>query len=89
MDITVFHRDFKTQLLTIRTASWFSAAQVFLNGTLIKSERGQYQLHNDAGTDVCLRLSSKFLTAIPTVTIDGEDVHLASSSGWGKSVSVG
>lgn len=85
MDITVLHRDFKTQLLVIRTTNWFASARVILNGLTVKSDRGQFLMHNDAGVDVVIRLKHKFLDAIPVVTIDGEDVHLASSSGWGKS----
>ncbi|TDK62725.1 hypothetical protein [Sapientia aquatica] len=88
MDITVFHRDFKTQLLVIRTAGLLFSPKVFLNGVQLVRGNGGYSVHNDAGFDVTIELKTKLFNPIPTVKIDGEDVHLASSAGWVKTASL-
>ncbi len=88
MDITVFHRDFKTQLLVIRTAGVFFSSQVILNGVRIRAEHGCFMVSNDVGIDVAVRLKGHWFSPLPTVTIDNEDVHLASYAGWGKSVTL-
>ena len=81
MDITISHPDFKTQLLEMRTSSYFLSPKILLNGVVVKRFGGVYSVLNDTGNEVTVRLNSSIFNRLPQLLIDQDDISI-SHGGW-------
>lgn len=82
MDITVGHRDFKTQLLEIRVSGYFCSPRILLNSVSVKRNNGEYSVLNDVGNEVIVQLNSNIFNRLPQLLIESEEIKIFGNPGW-------
>ena len=89
MQIEVQHPSFKTQRLTVETASWFRGPRLLVNGAVEQKKKGRYTVTSDSGAEISIQLKYNFLDPIPKIKIGDEIVELASPLKWYEYVWIG
>jgi hypothetical protein len=84
MDITIVHRDFKTQLLVLRAPGYFGLPSLLLNGVPVKKSDGAYTVLNDAGLEVAVTVRTGPFDVLPQLLIEYEDIQLTGKPGWSQ-----
>jgi len=81
MELAISHPGFEGQQLVVKTPGFFRGAQLLLNGTPVKRQKGVYTVKNNSGADVPVKLRALF-DPIPKVTIGEDVVQLARPLTW-------
>jgi hypothetical protein len=89
MQIEVQHPSFKTQRLTVETASWFRGPRLLVNGAVVQKKKGRYTVTSDPGAEISIQLKYNYLDPIPKIKIGDEVVELASPLKWYEYVWIG
>jgi hypothetical protein len=89
MQLEVQDPSFKTQRLSVQTASWLGGPQLLLNGTRAQKTKRRYLVKDDSGAETTIQLNYNFLDPIPKVKIGEKIVELASPLKWYEYVWIG
>jgi hypothetical protein len=82
MRIEINHPAFKTQPLSVETASIFAVPKLLQNGVVLKRTSGSYQVDSDSGQQFKIQVKYNFLDPIPKVKIGEETITLAKPLRW-------
>ncbi len=82
MDITIDHRDFKTQLLELRAPGYFGLPTILLNGVPVRKVDGAYTVLNDAGLEMLVTIRTGPFDPLPQLLIEQEAIRLIGRPGW-------
>jgi hypothetical protein len=82
MRIDINHPAFKTQRLSVETASFFAAPKLLCNEVALKRNRGSYLLGSDSGQQIKIQVKYNFLDPIPKVKIGDATIELAKPLQW-------
>jgi len=82
MDVPVEHPAFSGRGLLIRTAGLVKGARLVIDSEEKKGKRQKYQLRDNSGREVEVRLRSNVFDPIPKVEIDGQTITLARPLTW-------
>jgi hypothetical protein len=82
MQIEVNHSAFKTQRLSVETASFFAAPKLLVNAVVLKRKGGSYLVASDSGQQLKIQVKYNFLDPIPKVKIGEETIELAKPLQW-------
>jgi hypothetical protein len=80
--IEIKHPAFKSQRLSIETASIFAAPKLLLNGVVVKRKAGSYSVASDSGQELPILIKYYFLDPIPKVKIGDATIELAKPLQW-------
>jgi len=83
MRLAVQHPKFKSQRLSIETASSpFGGPKLLLNDLVVKREKGRYPVTDDSGAPILIQIKGNLVDPVPTLVIDEEKVKLAEPLQW-------
>jgi Zn-dependent protease len=89
MRIQIKHPGFKTQHLSVETASFLAGPKLLLDGVVVKRKGRSYQVASDRGQEVAVKVIYNFLDPIPKLKIDDEMIELAKPLQWYEYVWIG
>jgi len=89
MDIEIKHPRFEGRGLKLQTAGFFTGPRLWIDGAFIKGKRGNYEVRDNTGAPVAIRLAPRFLDPIPRLDIAGDRVELARPLAWYEYVWMG
>jgi hypothetical protein len=89
MRIEIQHPAFKSQRLSVETASIFAGPKLLLNGAVVKRKGRGYLVQSDSGQDVAVKVMYNFLDPIPKIKIGEETIELAKPLKWYEYVWIG
>ena len=82
MDIEISHSGFIGRGLILRQAGFFSGPKLFIDASEIKKQKGIYNLKDNAGNSVELKIKSNGIDPIPQLFINGEKLEIARPLFW-------
>jgi hypothetical protein len=83
MRIEVQHLKFKSQRLSVETASSpFGGPKLLLNDMDVKREKRRYAVTDDSGAQILIQMKGSLIDPVPTLVIDDEKVQLAEPLRW-------
>jgi hypothetical protein len=80
--IEIKHPAFKSQRLSVETASIFAGPKLLLNGVVVKRKGRSYLVRSDTGQELAIKVMYNFLDPIPKVNIGEETIELAKPLQW-------
>ena|ERR1700689_857509 len=89
MRIEIKHPAFKSQRMSVKTASFFTGPKLLLNGVVAKRNGRSYLVMSDSGQEVPVKVLYNFLDPIPKVKIGEEMIELAKPLQWYEYVWIG
>jgi hypothetical protein len=89
MRIEIRHPAFKSQLLSVETASILAGPKLLLNGVVAKRKGRSYPVGSDTGQEVAVKVIYNFLDPIPKLKIGEETIELAKPLQWYEYVWIG
>lgn len=82
MRIEIKHPAFKSQRLSLESASIFVGPKLLLNGVVVRRKGFSYLVGSDSGQQLKIRIIYNFLDPIPKVKIGEETIELAKPLQW-------
>ena len=82
MRIEIKHPAFTAQRLSVETASLFGGPKLFLDGTLVKKQKGRYPVTADSGAEILVQLKFNLVDPVPTIKVGEDTLKLADSLKW-------
>jgi len=82
MRIEIKHPAFKSQRLSVETASILAGPKLLLNGVVVKRKGRSYLAASDSGQELAIKVLYNFLDPIPKVKIGEEMIELAKPLQW-------
>ncbi len=82
MRIQINHPAFKSQHLSVETASFLVGPKLLLNGVVLKRKGGRYLVASDSGQELTIKVIYNFLDPIPKVKIGDGIIDLAKPLQW-------
>ena len=77
MPIEVHHPAFKSQRLSVESASGFGGPKLLLNNLVVKKRKGSYPVVSDSGSKMLVKMKYNLVDPIPSLSIDDRPVKLA------------
>ena len=82
MRIAINRPAFKSQRLSVETASFLAGPKLLLNGIVVKRKARGYLVTSDTGQELAVKVIYNFLDPIPKVKIGEETIELAKPLKW-------
>jgi Zn-dependent protease len=82
MRIEIKHPAFKSQRLSVETASILAGPKLLLNGVVVKRKGRSYLVRSDTGQELAIKVMYNFLDPVPKMKIGEEMIELAKPLQW-------
>jgi hypothetical protein len=89
MDIEIKQTGFEGRGFKVRPAGLFSGPRLIIDGVIIKGKHGRYEVRDNSGTGVTIKLKPSFLDPVPQLDIDGGRVVLSRPLTWNEYIWIG
>jgi hypothetical protein len=89
MRIEIKNPGFKSQRLSVETASFLAGPKLLLNGVVLKRKGGRYLVASDSGQELVIKVMYNFLDPIPRVKIGDGIIELIKPLQWYEYVWIG
>jgi hypothetical protein len=80
--IEIKHPGFKSQRLSVETASILAGPKLLLNSVVLKPKGGRYRVASDSRQELAIKVLYNFLDPIPKIKIGDETIELAKPLQW-------
>ena len=82
MRIAIRHPAFKSQHLSVATASLLGGPKLLLNGVVVKKQKGRYPVSADSGAQHLVQMNYNLVDPVPKIKIGEEVIELAAPLQW-------
>jgi hypothetical protein len=80
--IEINHPAFKSQRLSVQTASLFAGPKLLLNGVIVKRQKGRYPVVSDSGAQTLIQMRYNLIDPVPAFKIGEDSIKLVEPFHW-------